>query len=456
MQLHFYGGARTVTGSNYLLEAGGLKVLIDCGLFQGSHFNDELNYEAFAYDPKSVDFVVLTHSHTDHVGRLPKLYKDGFRGVVWATEPTKGIINVTLYDTVEKIDDESRALGYEPLYTKREVDQVLTLVKGVKYNEAVPLNEAVTVTFHEVSHILGSAWVEVIVKENGQERRLAFSGDVGNPPTPLLNPIEYPENIDYLVIESAYGDRTHEDKEQRKEILHKVMIDTVKRKGVLMIPSFALERTQELLLEIDTLFEAGVLPKVPIFVDSPLAAKITEVYGRFASYFSPSAREILRDNDMLFQFPWLSIARDAGESKRINDIASPKIIIAGSGMSQGGRILHHESRYLPDPNSAILFVGYQVSGSLGRRIFDGQQEVTIFGQPVPVRSRIFAIGGYSAHADQGELMEFVRHAARGKSLKNVFTVQGEERSAAAFAEKIGKELNVHAEAPELAQSFTLT
>ena len=232
-------------------------------------------------------------------------------------------------------------------------------------------------------------------------------------------------------------------------------MDTVARKGVLMIPSFALERTQELLLEIDTLFEAGKLPKVPIFVDSPLAAKLTDVYGRFSHYFNESAKEILRDNDLLFRFPWLVMSKSAEESKHINGILPPKVIIAGSGMSQGGRILHHEARYLSDPKSTILFAGYQVKGSLGRRILDGNKEVAIFGQPVPVRCHIVTIGGYSAHADQNGLLEFVHQTARGDRLKQVFLVQGEDTSALALGEKIREKLGIPSTIPDHAQTVTL-
>lgn len=447
MKLHFYGGAKSVTGANYLLEAGGLRLLVDCGLFQGSYFNEDLNYEKFEYDPSTIDYVFVTHSHADHIGRLPKLYKEGFRGKVIASEPTKGIMEVAIYDTLDKVVVDAEDMGRPPLYTKREVDRLLPLVEGVPYQKQLELNASVTATLHNASHVLGSSMIEFVVTEDGQEKRIVFTGDLGNPPTPLLQPIDYIENADYVVIESAYGNRFHEDRDVRRDILQNVISETMDRGGVLMIPSFAIERTQELLLELDTLFEGGKLPKVPVFVDSPLAINITKVYGKFSRYFNPGAISILKDNQGLFNFPWLTFTPTVQESKHINDVPSPKIIIAGSGMSQGGRILHHEARYLSGSHHTILFVGYQVKGSLGRRIMDGEPEVTIFGQKVPVRCHVRSIGAYSAHADQNGLLKFVSHAYQGKRLKRVFTVQGEEDSASDLAAKIKEDFGVEAGAP---------
>lgn len=455
MQLHFYGGAQSVTGANYLLEAGGLKIVVDCGLFQGEYFSSELNYRAFPYDPSDVDFVLITHSHTDHIGRLPKLYRDGFRGRIITTEPSAGIIEVALPDTLDKITEEAANEGLPPLFSKNDFLHTMGLMEGVPYRHVVPLNDQVSVLFHEVSHILGSALIEIVIRENGTTRTIVFSGDVGNPPTTLLNPIDHVSDADYLVIESAYGDRLHEGKEERRENLLATILETVKRGGVLMIPSFAIERTQELLLEIDQLFEEGRLPKVPFFVDSPLATNITQVYGRFSRYFNPEAIRILKDNRGLFQFPWLKFTPSVEESKRINETPPPKIIIAGSGMSHGGRILYHEFRYLPDEKSTILFVGYQVSGSLGRRIMDGAAEVRIFRQPVRVKCSVRSIPAYSAHADQKGLIDFVRVSNRSEKLRMIFIVQGEKDAADALAKKVSEELNIEAVVPETGYGVTL-
>lgn len=456
MKITFHGGARSVTGANHLLQAGGLNILVDCGLFQGSRFSEEWNYSKFAYDPASIDYVFISHSHADHVGRLPKLYKDGFRGVVYASEPTRGIVEVALPDTLDKIEQEAKEQGHEPMYTEHDYHGVMSLFQGLRYSEPLALNEKVTVTLHEASHVLGSSLTEFAVQEEGQElKRIVFTGDLGNPPTLLLNPIDYVNGADYAVIESAYGNRTHVDRDQRQNILERTIEDTVTRGGVCMIPSFAIERTQQIMLELDELFSNNRIPKVPVFVDSPLAINITRVYGQYSHYFNVTAMEMLRDNKGLFNFPWLTMTPTSAESKRINETAGPKIIIAGSGMSTGGRILHHELRYLPDPKSTILFVGYQVSGSLGRRIQDGDKRVRIFGQEVRVNCHVQSIPSYSAHADQAGLLKFVEEAAKGKKLKMVFTVQGEEDGTTALAGKVKEQFKIEAHAPETGQSFDL-
>ncbi len=447
MRLHFYGGAKSVTGANYLLEAGDLKILVDCGLFQGSQFSEEMNYHAFAYDPAEVDYLLVTHTHADHIGRIPKLYRDGFRGQIIATEPTQALMPVALEDTFERIAEEAKEMGHPPLFKQTDVDESMALVRGVLYGKPIRLNDSVTLTLHEGSHILGSAIMEIVVQEGTISKRIVFSGDLGNPPAPLLNPIDYVSDADYVVVESAYGNRTHEDRAIRRDILQEVITENSRRRGVLMIPSFAVERIQELLLEIDILMEQKRIPMVPVYLDSPLAIKMTQVYGRFSHYFNAAALNILRDNNGLFNFPWLTFTPTVNDSKRINDVEAPKIIIAGSGMSQGGRIIHHESRYLGGKDNTILFIGYQVEGSLGRRILDHEPVVSIFGQKVPVHCNVKAIGGYSAHADQDGLVKFIAETNKGRGVKQVFVVQGEEHAAEALAQKVTADLNVKAMAP---------
>lgn len=455
MRLTFYGGAAHVTGANYLLEAGGLKILVDCGMIQGSRYNDEMNYQPLPYDAASVDYLFVTHSHVDHIGRIPKLYREGFRGVIYASEATAAITAVALPDTLDRIVSDAREFGQPPLWDKHDLEEALALFRGVPYREPITLNGNVTVTPHDSGHVLGSTIWEFAVTEEGTTKRIAFPGDIGNPPSLLLHDIDYVHDLDYTLVESAYGDRKHEARSERQTMLLNALETTYNRGGVLMIPSFAVERTQELLLEMDTLFEAGKLPHMPVFVDSPLAIKITEVYGRYSRLFNDAAQKILKDNRGLFRFPWLTFTPTVQESKHLNDVPPPKIIIAGSGMSQGGRILHHELRYLPDPKSTILFIGYQVQGSLGRRIKDGEKSVTIFGTHVPVRCHVENIGAYSAHADQDGLIEYIRQSAVGGKLKECFVVQGEETAAQTLADRAATDLGVHAVVPRPGESFTL-
>jgi metallo-beta-lactamase family protein len=429
-------------------------------MFQGSKYSEDLNYEKFPYDPSEIDFVFITHSHTDHAGRLPKLYKEGFRGKIIATNATLDLIRKALPDNLNLIRQEAQESGREPLFSLDDLEGMLKLTRGVSYEEEVdlepPAGGGIKAILHDAGHILGSAIVEIqFLNQNQDLVRIYFTGDLGNPPTPLLQPPFFPRDADYAVIESAYGSRIHEDRDERKNILQKVIVDTIQKGGVLMIPSFAMERTQELLYELNGLFNNGKIPKVPVFVDSPLATNLTEVYRKHSDYFNKETIYIIKSGDDIFNFPGLKFTRTTEESKQINDVPGPKIIIAGSGMSTGGRILHHERRYLSDPNSAILFIGYQVKGSLGRKILDEEKEVKIFGEKVDVNCKVEAIGGYSAHADQGMLTEWVRIANGEGKLKKVFVVQGEEDSSLALARKIERTLEVDAVVPKQGESFEL-
>lgn len=451
MKLTFYGGAKIVTGSNYFLDGGTKKILIDCGLFQGSKYAEEMNYEKFDYDASKIDYVFVTHSHTDHSGRLPKLYKEGFRGQLIASKPTLDMIRTALPDNMNLIKEEASKAGHEPLFNAEDLTGVLSLAKGADYEEKIDLGDGLTARLFDAGHILGSSIIEI----SFEGKKIYFSGDLGNPPTPLLQPTVFVKEADYVVIESAYGSRIHEDKIERREILESVITETISRGGTLMVPSFAMERTQELLYELNELMNHNRIPHIPVFVDSPLATNLTEVYKKYPNYFNKRAVYLIESGDDIFNFPNLKFTKTVDESKSINNVIGPKVIIAGSGMSNGGRILHHEQRYLPDSKSAILFVGYQVEGTLGRKILDGQKEVSIFGQTVQVNCQVRAIGGYSAHADQNMLTEWTKSAAIGGKLKNVFIVQGEEESADALADRIKKDIGVPTAVPTQNESFEL-
>lgn len=449
MKLTFCGAAGFVTGSNYLLESGDEKILIDCGLFQGSRFCEDQNYEPFPFEPQEIHALLITHAHIDHIGRVPKLYREGFRGKIISTEPTRDMAEALLLDTehIISMDAGSR----QPIFDIDDVTRVMKYWEGVPYHKKLKIG-SFTVTFYDAGHILGSS--SILVEVEG--KRIVFSGDLGNVPAPFINRTEFFEAVDYALIESAYGDRLHENLDKRKEELKHIIKETVQSKGVVMIPAFALERTQEMMFELNELVENGKIPRVPVFIDSPLAIKLTEVYKKYSSnpmYFNKDAIALINKGDAIFNFPGLSLSLTTEESKAINDIPAPKVVIAGSGMSQGGRIIHHERRYLSDPKSAILFVGYQDKDSLGRKILEGATYVRISHEDIPVRCKIHSISGYSAHADQSQLLHWV--STMSTHVKKVFVVQGEEESAAALVGKIKDTFAVEAEAPHTGDSVVL-
>src|SRR3989338_6485100 len=463
MKITFYGGAKSVTGANYLLDSGDIKILVDCGLYQGSKYSEDFNYEKFAYNPAEINFVFLTHSHTDHVGRLPKLFKEGFRGRVIASKQTIDLASKALPDNLNIITEEAKREGREPIFELKDLEGVMGLAEGFNYEVPVDLGGGIVATLHDAGHILGSTIIEIDYNPDAEgselrperRRKIYFTGDLGNPPIPLLQAPYFPKDADYAVVESAYGSRVHEDRSVRKLMLENIIKETITSRGTLMIPSFAMERTQELLYELNQLVNHNQIPRVPVFVDSPLAINLTEVYKKYSNYFNKTAHHVIESGDDIFNFPGLIFTRTSDESKAINNVKGPKIIIAGSGMSMGGRILHHEMRYLSDPKSAILFVGYQVQGSLGRRILDGEKDVKIFGEKISVNCQIRAIGGYSAHADQTMLLKWIESAGSGGNLKKVFLVQGEEDSSTILAEKAKTDLKIDAVVPSQGESFAL-
>jgi metallo-beta-lactamase family protein len=451
MRLTFYGGVGEVTGANYALELGGNrgtgqnfnrpeKIMVDCGLHQGSHYAERRNFEPFPYNPKEFRAVFVTHSHLDHIGRLPKLFRDGFTGEIFSTPATKDFAELLLLDSEHILSKEAEREQKPPLYSTDDVKSVMKIWRGIDYHEPIKVG-GFTVEFLDAGHILGSA----IVKVEAEGKTVIFSGDLGNYPSPVIQPTEKISYADYCLIESTYGDRVHESVDERREMLEDVIEDTVRAGGTLIIPAFAMERTQELLYHLHQLFKEGRVPRVPVFIDSPLAIKLTAVYKKYESYFNEETYKIARSGDDILNFPGLRLTLTTEQSKEINNVPPPKIIIAGSGMSHGGRILHHEIRYLPDPKSTILFIGYQAKGSLGRQILDGAERVKIFGEDVPVRCHKRVIPGYSAHADQPRLLEWLKEMRQ--SLRKVFVVQGEEEASKTLAQKIKDELAVEAEIP---------
>lgn len=447
MKLTFYGGVGEVTGANYLLESGDIKILVDCGLHQGGGFSEKQNWEPLPYDPKEIAAVFITHAHIDHTGLLPKLVKEGFRGKVYSTPPTKDFANLLLLDSEHILFQEAERHKKPPLYGVRDIEELMARWETVSYHQEIKVGPF-KATFHNAGHILGSS----IVRVEAKRKTIVFSGDLGNSPAPLIGPTEKLEEADYCLVESTHGSRLR--KEEPKGYVEDIIEDTVKAGGVLMIPAFAMERTQKLLYEINELVENKRVPPVPIFLDSPLAIKMTEVYKKYKDYFDEEAAKLLRGGDALFEFPGLKKTLTTEESKAINGVRPPKVIIAGSGMSQGGRILHHEKRYLSDPKSAILFIGYQAKNSLGRKILEGEKSVKIHGEEVPVRCKVVSIENYSAHADQRQLLEWL-YPMRF-NLKKAFVVQGEKEAGEALKQKIINDLAVRAEIPESGKTYDLT
>lgn len=448
MKLHFYGGAGSVTGANYLLESNGTNILIDCGMQQGAHFVERQNYEPFAYDPKSIEALFVTHAHIDHTGRIPRLYRDGFRGTIYSTPPTKDFSELLLLDSERILDKEAAHVNLPPLATTEDIEGAVRHWKTVQYHESVNVGPFV-ITFYNAGHILGSSIIKIVA----EGKTIIFSGDLGNYPAPIIEPTEMMNFADYVVMESAYGSRTHEKVEERQELLEDVLEDAVRSKGTLVIPAFAMERTQDLLFHLNDLVERGRIPPVPMFIDSPLAIKLTQVYQKYAKYFQSEVRSRISHGDDIFNFKNLHFTLTTEESKQINNVPAPKVVIAGSGMSNGGRILYHERRYLPDPNSTILFIGYQAHGTLGREILEGARYIRIMGEDVAVRAKVRTISGYSAHADQPRLINWVKPMRH--SLKGVFLVQGEVESAEILMHKIQDELAVRTYVPRTGEVHVL-
>ncbi|MEX1014523.1 MAG: MBL fold metallo-hydrolase [Candidatus Paceibacterota bacterium] len=447
MKLTFHGGAGSVTGANYLLESGNTKILIDCGLIQGSSSVEKKNFEDFSYDPKTIEAVFITHAHIDHTGRLPKLVSGGFSGTVYSTRPTKEFSKPLLEDSVNLLLRDEDEETKKSFCSEGCIDTLMSLWKGADYHENISVGPF-TIRFYNAGHILGSSFIEVEV----ENKRIVFSGDLGNSPAPLIEPREnLPKGVDYLLVESTYGNRTHERVDKIKEDLEDMIEATAKSGGNLMIPSFAMERTQALLFHINDLMDDKKVPQMPVFLDSPLAIKITNVYKNYKQYLNDETKMFIEEGNKLFDFPNLKKTLLTDESKAILEAKPPKVIIAGSGMSQGGRIIHHEKNYLPDPSSILLFVGYQVSGSLGRLILDGKKKgedftVKILGEDVPVKAKVKAIGGYSAHADQPQLVSWIFPIR--KSLKKVFVVQGEEDQSIPFSQKLRDDMAINVEIPK--------
>ncbi len=446
LKLTFCGGTGSVTGANFLLEEIlidgkiGKKFLVDCGLTQDTKMADEVNWKPFQYDPTEIDVLFITHAHIDHIGRIPKLINDGFKGRIISTHPSKDIAAFMLEDTMH-ILGKSFEHDLDKVYSQKNLTKAMSLWEGVGYHENIQIEEF-TFFFQDAGHILGSGMLNILY--NG--KKIVFTGDLGNSPSPILPDTEKVTDADYLIMESVYGDRNHEDRDRRKDLLEDAIEDNVKRRGALIIPTFSLERSQELLYEIDTLIKGSRIPLMPIFLDSPLAIKLTSVYRKYPTYYNETVKKKLKEGDNIFFFPGLQSTLETEQSKMIDRMPNPKVILAGSGMSNGGRVIHHEKTYLPDPHSTLLLAGYQSLGTMGRAIQDGAKSVHIQGEQIPVRARVSMIDGYSGHKDSDHLLAFVEDCA--EKVKKIFCVMGEPKSSLFLVQKLRDNLAVDAVAPD--------
>ena len=447
MQLTFLGATRTVTGSMHLVEANGARLLLDCGLFQGRRKETYERNLNFPFEPASIDAVILSHAHIDHSGNVPNLVKQGFRGVVWCTSATRDLCAAMLRDSgyiheqdvfyVNKRRQRQGLPPVEPLYTRQDAEASLPSFVTIGYGRPFLVAPGVRLTFGDAGHILGSAITVLDIEEKGQTQRLVFSGDLGRPGLAILRDPEKVRQADVLIMESTYGNRSHESREEAERTLRRVINDTYQRRGKVIIPSFAVGRTQELVYALHRLADAHKIPDLPIFVDSPLAVNVTEIFRLHPECYDEEMREFLNSDRQRdpFGFRRLRYIRDVEDSKALNFLRDSAVIISASGMCEAGRILHHLKNNIGDAANTILFVGFQAEHTLGRRILDGEERVRIFGEEHRVRAEVERIEGYSAHADQDELLAWVQGFDRQR-LRQVFLVHGEEEAAFVLAEGV--------------------
>lgn len=465
ISIKFLGATRQVTGSSFLLVYQGKKILVDCGLYQEREFLSR-NWADFSVPPEEIDYVLLTHIHLDHCGLLPKFVRAGFKGRILATAASQDLLPIMLLDSA-RIQEEDAAYKKKrhqregrrgpypeiPLYTVEDAEKVFPLVDKVPYEKEIELFPGLTACFHDAGHIIGAAMIELKVNLNGRQRNIVFSGDIGQWQKPIVRDPSVFSQVDYIIMESTYGDRNHEDEGSIPELLTQIVLETVSRGGKLVIPTFAVERAQELLFHFSRLVRSGKIPTLPLYLDSPMAVDVTEVFLRHTTVMDRETRQLLAENQSPFRFPGLHFVRTVEESKAINQVKGPAIVMAGSGMCTGGRIKHHLVHNISRPESTILFVGYQARGTLGRLIVEGQREVRIHGLYHPVLAQIRQIHGFSAHADQKGLLRWLNSLTAPP--RQVFLVHGEEEAMASLGQEIKKK-GWSFGLPEFQEEFHLT
>ncbi len=445
MRVEFLGATRTVTGSAFLLEKGPLTWLVDCGMFQGGKEIERRNRNIRSYRPTELEGVLLTHAHIDHSGLIPKLVRGGFRKKVLCTQATLDLCDIMLRDSahIQEMEAEwqnrkkrrSAKEAGEPLYTIKDAEESLRYFQAVRYDEILPVGEGVRVRFRDAGHILGSAIIEVWIEENGEEKKLVFSGDLGHTHQPIVRDPSTIEEADILWLESTYGNRLHKSREETAQELLKIIQDAVDHQSKVIIPAFAVERTQEVIYTLGEFIRKNLIPSIPVYIDSPLAISATEIFKKNSDYFDQETRNILLGGENPLELPQIIYARTTEESKAINEDSRSGIIVSASGMLDAGRIQHHLKHHLWRPESHIVIIGYQGEGTLGRRIIEGAKTVRLFGEEIAVKAQIHTLGGFSAHADQKELLEWL---GAFTNKPKVFIVHGEENVALEF-EKIVQE-----------------
>lgn len=467
MDIQFLGAAKMVTGSNYLIKMDKYKILVDCGLFQGSNEKEEMNFHKFPFEPSTIDYLILTHAHIDHSGRIPKLVKEGFRGKILCTKSTYDLCKIMLVDSAKiqesdvqwenkKRQRRGQKLS-EPLYTMKDAEDSLKYFDPYFYNQNIIINEDISLKFKDAGHILGSSILELWVTEDGETNKIVFSGDLGMPGRPIIKDPEFIDDADYLILESTYGDRDHESYSYSTSKLIEIINNTVVKNGTVLIPSFAVGRTQELIYELNKYYEYNKdveeYMKVPIYIDSPMAVNATEVFEMNSNSFNDEAKELILSGDNPFNFQNLRYIRSQEESMALNKSNYPKVIISASGMATAGRIRHHLKHNLWDPNNSLIFVGYQAEGTLGRILLDGAKKVKLLGEEIEVNLSIYDLEGFSAHADQKTLLNFIDNFKRKP--KKVFLVHGEEGPANILSNIIEERFDIDVIIPNLGDSFTI-
>ncbi|MEE8382503.1 MAG: MBL fold metallo-hydrolase [Thermodesulfobacteriota bacterium] len=463
MKITFLGAARTVTGSMHLLEINGKRILLECGLFQGKREEAYRINRHLPFDAPSIHSVILSHAHIDHSGNLPTLCRVGFDGNIFCTPATRSLCSIMLLDSAHVQEADVRYVNkrrkkkqqpqFNPLYTRADAEKAITQLLSISYDRPFQISDSVKLTFQDAGHILGSALVVLDLEENGKKTRLMFAGDVGRPHMAIVRDPTIVKDIDYLIIESTYGMRTHDDEDTIENELELIVNETVGRGGKIIIPAFSVGRTQQVVYYLHRLYEKKRIPDVPIYVDSPLSVNATDIFRLHPECYDREAREFIEHKKNPFSFYNLTYILDVERSKELQKIESPMIIISSSGMCEAGRILHHLKNTVANQCNTILIIGYCAQHTLGKRIAEKVPEIKIFGEPYPLRAQVKTIDALSAHADSNELLAFVK--ASNSTIKKVFVVHGDEEQSLGFAETLRKNTRADIIVPHMNEEFTL-